>query len=326
MDLKGYTFEQTADYAYEKYLENGNLLIIMNTKNAARQVFGLIKSRIDDIAENAVIIHLSTSMCPQHRKDKLELARTLLDEGKPVICVTTQLIEAGVDISFNCVIRSAAGLENAAQAAGRCNRHGRDETRPVYVINVKDEKLGTLKQIKEGQNIFMQIAEQYSGDMFGNEAVKIYFRKLYNNFRGELDYPCEKNGVTLLDMLSLNRCRRTPQNEKKLQYCGQAFATAGKYFKVIDEDQRDIIVPYNAEAEEIIFALNSDISGDEEVKLLRRAQKYTVGVYSDVFRTMLENRQIYGLKCEGVYALDRSFFSGDLGIDAENAVSGVIIY
>lgn len=91
-----YTFEQAADYAYEKYLENGNLLMILNTKKAACELFRQLKKRCESGENNAEIIHLSTLMCPAHRKDKLELARKLLSENKPVICISTQLIEAGV--------------------------------------------------------------------------------------------------------------------------------------------------------------------------------------------------------------------------------------
>ena len=68
--------------------------------------------------------------------------RRCLAEHLPVICVTTQLIEAGVDISFRCVVRSLAGLDNVAQAAGRCNRNGEYETLcPVYVIKLKEENV-----------------------------------------------------------------------------------------------------------------------------------------------------------------------------------------
>lgn len=63
-------------------------------------------------------------MCPAHRRNAIEDIRDMLNKGQPVICITTQLIEAGVDISFKCVIRSHAGMENVAQAAGRCNRNG----------------------------------------------------------------------------------------------------------------------------------------------------------------------------------------------------------
>ena len=73
---------------------------------------------------------LTTYLCPQHRNDVLAQIRQRLDAGLPLICLSTQLIEAGVDLSFDCVIRDLAGLPSIAQAAGRCNRHGRAAAAP----------------------------------------------------------------------------------------------------------------------------------------------------------------------------------------------------
>lgn len=329
-----YTYEQAADYAYEKYLENKNLLMIMNTKKAAAELFGLLKERCSGGENDTEVIHLSTFMCPAHRKEKLERVRKLLDENKPVICVTTQLIEAGVDISFNCVIRSAAGAESIAQAAGRCNRHGKDEIRPVYVINVKDERLGSgLEQIKTGRDIFIALAENHGDDLLSNEAMTLYFGKLYSEYKNNQKYGDElkyyvKDGSmdsSLLDLLSKNE-KRNPNCKSDLRFRAQAFATAGKLFKVIDENTQDIIVPYNEEAEKIILDLNSDISAEEAVRLLRKAQKYSVGIYSSAFGDMLEKRQIHMLKYGGVFALDKSCFNEELGIENESVSHELLIY
>lgn len=329
-----YTYEQAADYAYEKYLENKNLLMIMNTKRAAAELFRLLKEKCLNGENDAEVIHLSTFMCPAHRREKLDRVRRLLGESKPVICVTTQLIEAGVDISFNCVIRSAAGAECVAQAAGRCNRHGADGIRPVYVINVKDERLGSgLEQIKTGRDIYIALAENYGSDLMSNEAITMYFRKLYGEYKNrrkninELEYYVKDMGAdsSLLDLLSKNK-RRSEMCKSDLSFRSQAFATAGKLFKVIDENTRDIIVPYNTEAEEIILDLNSDIPAEKAVRLLRKAQKYSVGIYSSAFEDMLEKRQIHMLKFGDVFALDKSCFNEELGIDNESASHEVLIF
>ena len=96
------------------------------------------------------IYHLSTAMCAAHRNKILAEIREKLLKGK-IICISTQLIEAGVDVSFQCVIRSLAGLDSIAQAAGRCNRHGEKELQNVYIINHEEEKLDKLKEIKVGK-------------------------------------------------------------------------------------------------------------------------------------------------------------------------------
>lgn len=324
-----YTFEQAADYAYEKFNENNNLLMILNTKKAAAELFKMLRSKCGNDAE---VIHLSTNMCPAHRKDKLDHVRELLDNNKPVICVTTQLIEAGVDISFNCVIRSAAGAESIAQAAGRCNRHGKDDIRPVYVINIKDEKLGIgLEQIRKGRDIFIELAHNGKYDMMSNEAMTAYFEKLYSeyehgkNSRDELEYYAGE--LSLLDLLSKNHKRVSGlENKEEIKYRAQSFKTAGELFKVIDENTRDIIVPYNEKAEEIILRLNSDISPETAAHLLRKAQKYTVSVYPSFFKKLTDNNKILTLKYGDICALDKSCFDKDLGISGEDMPRELLIY
>ncbi|MBR0484404.1 MAG: CRISPR-associated helicase Cas3', partial [Oscillospiraceae bacterium] len=120
----GYSYEEAADFCKEKFLKQGNLLVIVNTKSAAGNLFRLLKEILPEIP----VIYLSTNLCPAHRNDKITEIKEFLRKKEAVICVTTQLIEAGVDISFRCVVRSVAGLDNAAQAAGRCNRNGESET------------------------------------------------------------------------------------------------------------------------------------------------------------------------------------------------------
>ena len=90
-------------------------------------------------------------MCPAHRLDVLDTSRKSLKIYEPVICVSTQLIEAGVDIDFGSVIRYLAGLDSIAQAAGRCNRHGvRPGLGNVWIVNPKEENIEKLKDIDIG--------------------------------------------------------------------------------------------------------------------------------------------------------------------------------
>ena len=146
----GYNYDEAAKFCIQKFEENGNLLLIVNTKLSAKTMFEKLRESCKDVK----IIHLSTNLCPAHRREKIAEMRHCLDEHLPIICVTTQLIEAGVDISFRCVIRSLAGLDNAAQAAGRCNRHGEyNSLCPVYVIKLKEENIKSLEGVSRAQQI-----------------------------------------------------------------------------------------------------------------------------------------------------------------------------
>lgn len=112
-----------------------SVLLVLNTKDAVKDLYHQLKEAGLSIS----IYHLSTSMCAAHRNYILTEIRKRLSNKEPVICISTQLIEAGVDVSFHCVIRSLAGLDSIAQAAGRCNRHGEYGVQQVYVIDHEEE-------------------------------------------------------------------------------------------------------------------------------------------------------------------------------------------
>lgn len=328
---KSYSFEEAAEYAYGKYTENGNLLMIANTKQAAAELFTLLKEKCQLEKDNAEIVHLSTYMCPAHRNEKLSYIRKVLSEGKPIICVTTQLIEAGVDVSFNCVIRSAAGAENVAQAAGRCNRHGEDKIRPVYVIDIKDENLGRgLGQIKKGKNIFLDLSGMIKDDLLSDEVIKRYFKRLYREYSSthngdDLKYYIKDMGIdsSILRLLSSNearasKCKGKLKDKCPIEYRAQAFSSAGKYFEIIDEDTQSVIVPYNTEAENITLELNSDISVEKAMKLMRKAQKYSISIYSSALKSMINDGKIHQLNYNKVLALDKAYFDSETGLKEEN--------
>lgn len=110
-----WTWPEVAD----RMLREPSALCVVNTKKAARAVYDELKNR------GAVgTFHLSTAMCPAHRLVKLHEVRERLKRSAPTYLVSTQLIEAGVDVSFLAVLRELGPLEGIIQAAGRCNREG----------------------------------------------------------------------------------------------------------------------------------------------------------------------------------------------------------
>lgn len=144
-----FTTDALAQLVEDHSLHYKSQLIILNTKKAVKDLYETLKEKMPA----ASIKHLSTSMCPAHRKEIIEETRQYLQELQPVILISTQLIEAGVNISFESVIRSLAGLDSIAQAAGRCNRHGEKESGTVFVIDHQEEQLSKLKEIQVGKII-----------------------------------------------------------------------------------------------------------------------------------------------------------------------------
>lgn len=322
----GYSYDEAADFCREQFAENGSLLLVVNTKSAAKELYQRLRE-----TERASVFHLSTNMCPQHRREVIDEMKRMLSAHEPVICVTTQLIEAGVDISFGCVVRSLAGMDNAAQAAGRCNRNGEYHREcPVYVLQLFEEKLGSLAEIGEAQKISGQILDlPEDTDFLSVPLMSDYFRKLYQNAkkrnvqgktRNLLRYPLnDTTDQDLINLLSLNHHRISDTRNPHLKFCGQAFKKAGSLFQVIDSRTTNVIVPYNGEAEAIIAALGSEQDPKETVRLLRQAQKYAVSIYEGTKQKLDRESAIHTLCCGNlqnctVQVLDRRFYHADHGI------------
>lgn len=322
----GMTYDETAAFCHEKYEKSGNLLVIVNTKNSAKRIYELMKNM--SYSKMPEIIHISTNMCPAHRRKIINKMRENINA--PVICITTQLIEAGVDISFRCVIRALAGLDNVVQAAGRCNRHGEEsEFCPVYMIDIKDENLNRLKEIKRAKNITRQIiARPEINDYTDPKVLNIYYKNLFKEAESELEYNIKKYDTTLLELLSLNSDRHNiglndDYNDANLNHA-QAFKTAGDCFDVIDAETIGILVPYNEEAEKMINALESDIEPNKAMEIMRHSQKYTVSVYKSMFKLLNENGAL--IKMDRMNILRKENYNSELGIILEDTVMDFLIY
>jgi CRISPR-associated endonuclease/helicase Cas3 len=325
MQKYGYDIDEATLFCEQKFEENGDLLLIVNTKKQALEMYTRLK---DKLGEKAHIIHLSTNMCPAHRKESIDDLKEKLEHGVPVVCVTTQLIEAGVDISFSCVIRALAGLDNAAQAAGRCNRNGeKGRICPVYLINFRNEPLGNLTEIKTAQDISQQVIRyNENADLLSVDIQSRYFEQLFSLNKDILDYPISKNKnePTLLELLSTNDYKAKAYDLKPDMLL-QAFKTAGNIFEVIDSHTENVIVPYNDEAESFISKLNDDLTPQEAAEILRKAQKYTVSVYMGTKKALEEKGAIHITK-NNIIVLDKRFYNSEFGITTEGAERETLMF
>lgn len=323
----GYSYCEAAAVCMDKYRENGNVLFVVNTKDAATKIYSEVSNLNKEESIPAKIVHLSTNMCPAHRRNAIEDIRNMLDKNQPVICITTQLIEAGVDISFKCVIRSHAGMENVAQAAGRCNRNGEKECGDVYIIELKEENVSGLGELTEARrqtvNTIIDIMSKRSDDYLSVDAMNYYFSHFYDectdkNGKDILKYQLDNPEDDILNLLSLNSIFR-----KSGKFCrdGQAFKTAGDNFRMIDNNTIDIIVPYNEEARRIIEALNGETTISQALELQRKAQQYIVSVYDYTFKKLSENDALIKRKGRDdnvcIYALKEEFYNNATGLSTE---------
>ena len=179
-----------------------SVLIVVSTRKHARSLYAKMAERFPE----EELFHLSAQMCPAHRKECFDKIRAFLKDGIPCRVVSTQLIEAGVDVDFPCVFRQQAGSDAVAQAAGRCNREGRlPGLGHVFVFESSEHAaprgfLGVAAQIgHETMSL-----PQYANDLLGPEGITHYFESLYNNQKEEMDK---------FEVLSRLIPKRRPQEE-----------------------------------------------------------------------------------------------------------------
>ncbi|WP_305909525.1 CRISPR-associated helicase Cas3' [Methylomarinum sp. Ch1-1] len=315
----GWSEQEIADLATDEFENQGNCLVIVNTKAWVQRLY----QRCLETVDSDSLFHLSTSLCPAHRKDLFCTIRQRLDDGRPVLCISTQLIEAGVDIDFASVIRFLAGLDSIAQAAGRCNRNGRRSEATVRVVNPAEESIDLLPDIKIGrdkaQRLLSEIGDQ---DLLSIEAMTLYFSYYFYERTSEMDYPLKARQAarhdSLLNLLSTNDNNIGVTEPWQLR---QSFKTAADNFKAIDAPTQAVIVPYNEEAEQLInnlCGLSTQFDAAAYRDFLRQAQKFSVNVFPQVWRTLVDQQAVHEIHPgEGVYYLDERHYSPDFGLSTD---------
>lgn len=321
---QGWETEEIAALAVEQTNESGSCLVIVNTKKNAQAVYEAC-SKITDYP----VYHLSTSMCPAHRMEKLTEIREKLG-NEPLICVSTQLIEAGVDVDFGSVIRFVAGLDSIAQAAGRCNRNGLRDTGKVFVINPAKESIDTLVDIKVGKEVSERILNEmkHADSALPNAVIHPltmdrYFQYYFYNRATEMSYQVDVGrSDNLLELLSINStsvgeyCRINGNNPDI--YFRQSFKKAADAFKAIDAPTQGIVVPYSTKGKEIVADLFSQFAVEQQFELLKRAQLYTINVFPTVIKKLREERAIKEVPEIGVLVLsDPRYYHAEFGLSTE---------
>lgn len=315
--------EELADFAAGILEENNSLLLVCNTKNEAAVMFNLLCSKIKDVKA----FHISAGMCTAHRKETIkEMQEALENKQQKVLCVSTQVIEAGVDVSFTRVIRLLAGMDNIVQATGRENRNKEfDGLAPGYIVRLKGEVLKGLSEIEAAKNAAANLLVKYKNnpqiyddDLMSAKAVNEYYKSLYENVKsGYHDFYIESVRDSILNLMSCNEnvdSGKIPEYNKYFMH--QALKTAGGLFTVFDESSIDIIVPYNRGTEIIqkVFAVGD--KDYEKVKaILKEAKLYTVSLFKYQKIKLEEQGALIFVPNAGVYILQDGYYDELTGLN-----------
>lgn len=333
----GWSKEEISQLAEEELQDKGSVLIVVNTKRSARELFQVLsKNKLFDT------YHLSTGMCPAHRLNVLAEIRKKLENRVPLICVSTQLIEAGVDIDFGSVIRYLAGLDSITQVAGRCNRNGRQIDKNgqpvpghVFVVNPMEENLDRLRDIKIGaekaQRIldeFKKNPEYFDGDRIGIRAMEAFYQYYFYERKGEMGYSVSKNSAigrndNIFNLLSTNTLsvesyRRINNQTSPKHFFLQSFNSAARAFHAIESFTQGVIVPYQEEGKELINDLCGAYEVAKQYKTLKKAQRFSVNLHQHEFEKLVRIKAIQEVqKVSGIFYLDDQYYSNEFGWNDE---------
>lgn len=315
--------EELADFAAGILEENNSLLLVCNTKNEAAVMFNLLCSKIKDVKA----FHISAGMCTAHRKETIkEMQEALENKQQKVLCVSTQVIEAGVDVSFARVIRLLAGMDNIVQATGRENRNREfDGLAPGYIVRLKGEVLKGLSEIEAAKNAAANLLVKYKNspkiydnDLMSEKAINEYYECLYGNVNdGYHDFYIESVRDSILNLMSCNEnvdSGKIPEYNKYFMH--QALKTAGGLFTVFDESSIDIIVPYDRGKEIIqkIFAVG-DKDYEKLKAILKEAKLYTVSLFKYQKIKLEEQGTLIFVPSAGVYILQDGYYDELTGLN-----------
>ena len=248
--------------------EYPQMLVIVNNRRQARSLY-------DAAAKLALdgVFHLSTLMCAVHRSQTLDEIRTRLRSGAPCRVIATSLIEAGVDVDFPLVMRAEAGLDSVAQAAGRCNREGKQAPENSHVwIFAPEEGWKNPPELAFQAGVMRVITRHHADDLLSTAAITAYFRELYTLKGRELDKE--------------NILQKHSKAAKSLDF---PFQTIADKFRMIKSPMLPLIIPFDRKAEKLIDALRQ---ADHIGGILRELQPYTVQIYEKDLAALYKERLI----------------------------------
>ncbi|RLA41015.1 MAG: CRISPR-associated helicase Cas3' [Gammaproteobacteria bacterium] len=272
----------------EQLQQHESVLAIVSTRLGARELHRLMPKGT---------YHLSGLMCGQHRSDVIAEIKTR--KGEAIRVVSTQLVEAGVDLDFPVVYRAMAGLDSIAQAAGRCNREGKlpGKGKVVVFVPPKPAPPGMLRR-----------AEQTTVSLMTDEAKlkpleRNRFKQYFEHFYGKTEL--DKHGIE-------NLLKPEGQGDDSLKV---QFRTAAQRFKLIDEsDYQAVIVRYDDKAVELIDQLERQ---GPERWLMRKLQRYVVNIAHFHLERLLDSQDVRELH-PGIYVqVSSTLYNSSLGLSVD---------
>ena len=276
---------QTYDGIATELAKYRRVLCIVNTRRDAKELY-------DRLPKEGICLHLSRMMCPAHVTATIQHVKEALqaENDKPVRVVATQLIEAGVDIDFPVVFRQESGLDSILQAAGRCNREGKQRICSTFVFSLGKEHPLPLGFISQTNNARKGMGQQH--DWFAPEAMTCYFQQLHSR-------------IDNFDIKHIQELLYKPECE---------FEEAARHFRLIDDQTTSVIINWNGS----IDLYQQLLSEGPSYSLMKKLAQYCVNIRERDFRK-LQSIGAVEEPFENIYAITNPYFyKADTGLSIDN--------
>ena len=265
-------------------------LLILNTTKAAQTLY-------QKLSAHTTALHLSARMCPRHVMCVLAKAKRLREKGHPIVLVATQLVEAGVDISFPTVYRAESGLDSFAQAAGRCNRNGEllPEKGRVFLFQPTDHPIpkGLTDLTTNAAVTRTQITPNFKDEeLLSHAAIRSYFEHAI--WHAGLSTSWDKHNIVSGDMACFS-----PESNSLLAY---SYKTAAERFRLIESNTHPVLIPWGAKGQRLCEDIRNLRKQNRSPNRThyRRAQQFTVQVYDGEWQNLKPSLSFH---CEEAFAI-----------------------
>lgn len=285
----------------ENIKNENNACVIVNRKDHAKELYNTLKEKIDSKS----LFYISTNMAPEHRINTIREIKQKLSNGEKCILVSTQCIEAGVDLSFDVIYRALAPLEAIIQASGRCNRNGNKKGKLVVFVPDAEKKYPSVSYENSALQVKIILKEK---DININDLNDIYnyYKKFFKSSSGNHDKEKLVNAIAEQD-----------------------FNKTQKEYKIIENEGCNIIVPYGDSFNDIKENIN-DRSCIINKGIMKDFAHIAISCYDEEFCKQY-CQELYLRKSDGTiiesgwYLLDNvDFYDTKIGLVTDNDVNFIL--